>query len=247
MVRYGFLRWAALALGIYGVLGMIITAAMLIVGASTFSHISSLQANLETQRVSLVQSMRTVSATLKDTSGATTNIQQSVDGARSAADRASTLANSSAGTFRDLGSRVAAVSLLGVQPLAGVAPQFDASADQLQQLAISLGATRDSLAQNGSDVQRVGTDLSQLQTQLDAIAASLSQPGVLGLDAQSLLPFEVAFYGICLLVALQSVFSLIGSLALYRLQRAMGVEPLFPHLRTATTTDGVGHDRVRRS
>jgi len=27
----------------------------------------------------------------------------------------------------------------------------------------------------------------------------------------------------------------------------MGVEPLFPHLRTATTSDGVGHDRVRLS
>jgi hypothetical protein len=247
MVRYGFLRWSALALGVYGVLGLIVAAAMLIVGISTFSRITGLQASLETQRVALVQSIRTVSSTLKDTSGATTNFQQSIDGARSAADKASGLANSSAGTFRDLAERVATVNVLGIQPLAGIAPQFDTSADQLQQLAISLGATRDSLAQNGSDVQRVGTDLGQLQSQLDAIANSLSQPGILGLDAQSLLPFQVAFYGMCLLLILQSVFSLIGSIALYRLQRAMGVEPLFPHLRTATTSDGVGRDRVRLS
>jgi hypothetical protein len=232
---------------VYGVLGLAITAAMLVVGVATFGRVSSLQASLETQRVALVQSIRTVSSTLHDTSGATTNFQQSIDGARGAADRASVLANTSAGTFRDLATGVTAINVLGIQPLAGVGPQFAASADQLQQLAISLGATRDSLAQNGSDVQRVGTDLSQLQSQLDAVATSLSQPGVLGLDAQGLLPFQVAFYGMCLLVALQSVFSLIGSVALYRLQRAMGVEPLFPHLRTATTSDGVGHDRVRLS
>jgi len=247
MVRYRFLRWAALALGIYGILGLLIAAAMLIVGVSTFSRISGLQKGLETQRVSLVQSIRTVSGTLKDTSGATTNFQQSIDGARGAADKASALANTSSGTFRDLGDRMALISVLGIQPLAGLAPQFSASADQLQQLAISLGATRDSLAQNGSDVQRIGADLSQLQTQLDSIANSLSQPGVLGLDEQGLLAFQVAYYGMCLLLALQAVFSLIGSISLYRLQRAMGVEPLFPHLRTATTTDGVGRDRVRLS
>src|SRR5262249_49098957 len=113
MVRYGFLRWSALALGVYGVLGLIIGAAMLIVGISTFSRITGLQAGLETQRASLVQSIRTVSGTLKDTSGATTNFQQSIDGARGAADKASSLANSSAGTFRDLADRVAAVNVLG--------------------------------------------------------------------------------------------------------------------------------------
>jgi hypothetical protein len=247
VVRYRFLRWAALALGVYGVLGLIIAGAMLIVGISTFSQVTGLQKTLETERQSLVQSIRTVSGTLRDTSSATTDFQQSIDGARSSADQASTLANSSAGTFRDLANRVAAVNVLGIQPLAGIAPEFNTSADQLQQLAIQLGATRDSLAQNGSDVQRVGADLGQLQSQLDAVANSLSQPGVLGLDAQSLLPFQVAFYGMCLLVILQSAFSIVAGVTLFRLQRAMGGEPLFPHLRRATTSDGVAPDRVRLS
>jgi hypothetical protein len=247
MVGYRFLKSAAVALCAYGILGFFIAAAMLVVGISTFTQIASLQKTLESERASLVASIRTVSGTLHDTAGATTNFQQSIDGARGAADQASQLANSSAGTFRDLGTRTAALSIFGVQPLAGIAPQFAASADQLQQLAVSLGATRDSLGQNSADVQRVGTDLAQLQSQLDAVATSLTQPGVLGLDTQGLLPFQVAFYGMCLLVIVQSAFSLIAGISLYRLQRALGAEALFPHLKRATTSDGVEPGRVRAS
>jgi hypothetical protein len=247
MVRYRFLRTAAVALCAYGILGLLIAMAMLLVGISTFGRVASLQMTLESERQSLVQSIRTVSGTLRDTSAATSNFQQSIDGARGAADQASRLANASAGSFRDLGAGVAVVNLLGIQPLAGIAPQFNASADQLQQLAISLGATRDSLAQNGSDVKRVGADLSQLQVQLDAMATTLNQPGVLGLDARSLLPFQVAFYGMCLLVIVQAAFSIVAGVVLYRLQGALGDEALFPHLKTATTSDAVEHDRVRVS
>jgi uncharacterized phage infection (PIP) family protein YhgE len=251
MVRYRFLRSAAIALGAYGVLGLIIAAAMLVVGLSTFTQVASLQRTLESERSALVQSLRTVSGTLHDTAGATTGFQQSIDQARAAADQASTLANSSAGTFRQLAATTGAISVLGVQPLAGIAPQFNTSADQLQQLAISLGSARDALAQNGNDVGRVGGDLNQLQGQLDAVATSLSQPGVLGLDTQSLLPFQVAFYGMCLLVILQSAFSIVAGVVLYRLSRALGAEPLFPHVthvkKATTTVDAPDRGRVRVS
>ena len=230
MVRYRFLRSAALALGAYGVLGLFISAAMLVVGTTTFGQVQRLQATLENERVALVQSIRTVSGTLKDMAGATADFKRSIDSARGAADQASRLTNDSAGTFRAMGATLGAISILGFQPLASVTPQFASSADGLQQLAISLGVTRDALGQNGTDVQRVGSDLSLLQAQLDIVAASLSQPGVLGLDTKGMLPFQVAFYGMCLLVFLQSVFSIVAGVVLYRLQRALGTEALFPAL-----------------
>lgn len=245
MFRYRSLRWAAVALVAYGILGLVIAAAMLVVGISTFSQVVALQRTLESERGNLVQSIHTVSATLHDTASATTNFQQSVDQARVSADQASTLANTSAGTFRSLGTAVGAISVLGVQPLAGLGPQFNSSADQLQQLAISLGSARDALAQNGNDVGHVGGDLNQLQGQLDSVATSLSQPGVLGLDAQSLVPFQVAFYGMCLLVILQSAFSIVAGVALHRLARALGAEALFPHVRKATTIDGAGRGQLQ--
>jgi hypothetical protein len=169
-----------------------------------------------------------VSTTLADTAASTTNFQRSIDGARASADSASSLANQTAGTFRQLGQGLN-ISVFGLTPFAGLAPQFDQSADQMQQLAIALGTTRDSLAQNGADVRRVGADLGQLQRQLDGVAAALEQPGLLG-ASQALLPFEIAFYGMCLLVFLQSLFSVIAGAALFRLQRALGSQPLFPHL-----------------
>jgi hypothetical protein len=251
MVRYPFLTAAALALGVYGVLGLIIAAAMLIVGLSTLGQVTSVQRTLEAERGSLVQSIHTVSGTLHDTAGATTGFVQSIDRARQAADQASSLANTSAGTFRSLGTAVGGVTVLGIQPLGGLGPQFNSSADQLQQLAIQLGTTRDALAQNGNDVQQVGGDLNRLQVQLDTVAASLGQPGVLGLDAQSVVPFEVAFYGMCLLVLLQSAFSIVAGIVLYRLSRALGAEPLFPHLtslkKATTTIDAAERGRVHAS
>jgi hypothetical protein len=251
MVGYRFLRSAAIALITYGVLGLVIAAAMLVVGFSTFDQVTSLQRTLENERLALVGSIRTVSGTLRDTSGATSDFQKSIDQARGAADNASKLSNDAAGSFRQMAAGVTAITIFGVQPLGGIAPQFASSADQLQQLAISLGSTRDALAQNGTDVQRVGTDLGKLQKQLDDVANSLSQPGVLGFEPQSMVPFQVAFYGMCLLVILQAAFSIVAGMVLYRLQRALGEEALFPHInpriKTATTIDGRERDRVRVS
>jgi hypothetical protein len=243
---YRSVRSAAIALLAYGVLGLVITIVMLIVGLATFKQIDALQATVERQRASLVRSIRTVSATVKDTATTTSNFETSIGGARDSADAASKLANDTAGTFRDLAA-ASNIQIFGVQPLAGIAPQFDRSADQLQQLAISLGATRDALAQNRNDIQRVGTDLTQLNGELDNIANSLDQPGTLGLSTQAQLAFQLVFYGVCLLMLLQSAFSLIAGIALFRLQKGMGDEPLFPvaapsalpapeDVRTATTT-----------
>jgi hypothetical protein len=242
MFRYGFLRTAAIALEVYGVLGLLITLALLVVGYSTFSQVGTLQRGLETERAALIQSIRTVSTTLADTASSTTNFEQSIDGARSAADSASGLANTTAGTFRQL-ARGLDISVFGTQPLASLSPQFDQSADQMQQLAISLGVTRDSLGENGIDVRRVGNDLAQLQRQLDAVAAALEQPGLLG-ASQQLLPLQIAFYGMCLLVFLQSLFSVVAGAALLRLQRALGSEPLLPHLRrrSAATPAELEHE-----
>jgi hypothetical protein len=247
MFGYRFLRSAAVALGLYGLLGLCIAAAMLVVGSTTFTQVTTLQKTLESERLALVKSIRTVSGTLRDTASATTDFQHSIDNARTSADQASKLANDSAGTFRELGTSLGSLTVFGLQPLAGLGPQFDRSADQLQQLAISLGTTREALGQNGADVQRVGRDLGQLQVELDAVAVSLTQPGVLGFDSQGFLPFQVAFYGMCLLVILQSAFSIVAGITLYRLQRALAGEPLFPLTRSRVGALARSATQVRAS
>jgi hypothetical protein len=223
---YRFLRLAAVALWLYGLLGVVVTAALLIVGFSLFEQVTSLQKTFETQRAAVVLSVRGMSGTLRDTAAATADFQRSIASARGSADQASKLANDSAGTFRNMGATLTDLTIFGIQPLAGLQPEFDNNADQLQQLAISLGLTREALAQNSTDVGRVGSDLSRLQTQLDALATSIGQPGLLGFDTHSLLPFQIAFFGICVLTLLQSAFSIVAGVVVYQLQRTVGARPL---------------------
>lgn len=231
MIGTRFLSLAALAFGVYGVLGLLIGVAMLVVGINTFNSIGTLSSTLERERSALVRSVRTAAGTLGDAGAATSSFQGSVQSARAAADQASSLANDSAGTFRDMGSQARAVNLFGIQPLGGLAPQFERSADDLQTLAISLGATREALAQNSSDIGRIGSQLGTLRGQLEDVARSLEQPGVLGLDPRGLLPFQVAVYGMCLLVILQAGLSIVAGIALARLATALGGELLlFPHI-----------------
>jgi hypothetical protein len=230
MFGYRFLRLAAVGLGLYGLLGILTAAAMLAVGFSAFEQVTTLQKTLETERTAVVQSVRGMSGTLRDTAAATSDFQHSIDSARSSADQASKLANASAGTFRSMGTTLTDLTIFGIQPLAGIQPEFDNNADQLQQLAISLGSTREALAQNESDVGSVGSDLSRLQTQLDGLASSLGQPTVLGFDTRSLVPFQIAFFGVCLLILVQSAFSIVAGVVVYRAQQTLGGRPLFPPL-----------------
>jgi hypothetical protein len=248
MFSYRFLRSAAVALWLYGLIGVVIAAGLLIVGLATFQQVMGLQRTLESERAAIVQSVHGMSGTLRDTAAATADFQRSIDTARGSADQASSLANDSAGTFRSMGATLSSLTFLGIRPLGTLQPDFDRSADQLQQLAISLGATRESLAQNGSDVGRVGTDLTNLQTQLDALAVSLGQPGVLGFDARSLVPLQIAFYAICVLILVQSVFSILGGVVLYRVQRSLIAQELRAlDARTATTSGVLDAGRVRVS
>ena len=247
VVGYRLLRGAAVALWLYGLLGLVVAAAMLVVWFSLFEQLSSLQKTVETQRAALVQSVRSTSTILKDSAAATADFQRSIDTAHSSADQASRLANDSAGTFRNMGASLSDLTIFGIQPLAGVQPEFDSNADQLQQLAISLGSTREALAQNGSDVGRVGSDLSRLQSQLDALANSLGQPGLLGFDTRIVLPLQIAFFGICLLVVVQSVFSILAGVVLFHIQRTLGNQRLVLTPTRTATTNGVveaGHVRV---
>src|SRR5260370_9869474 len=110
MFRYRFLRSAAVALGAYGVLGLFISAAMLVVGTTTFGQVQRLQATLENERVALVQSIRTVSGTLKDTAGATADFRRSIHSPRAAAGHASTCATDSPRDASTLGGCCGATS-----------------------------------------------------------------------------------------------------------------------------------------
>lgn len=217
MRRSSLVRTAALALVLYGVLGFFVGGAMALVGWASFAQVQELQRTLDRERASLAQSLRTVSRTLGNTAGATSDFQRSLDGARDAAGTAADLAVSTGSSFRGI-AQALNIQIFGLQPFAGLVPQFAQSADQLDQLSTTLATTRDSLNQNREDVRRVGADLAEVQVQVNGLATTLDRSASLVTPAEQLLPFQVAFYGMSLLFALQSLFSLLAGLALVRQQ-----------------------------
>lgn len=240
MRRRSLVRTAALALVLYGVLGFFVGGAMALVGWSTFGQVQQLQATLDRERNTLVQSLRTVSRTLGNTAGATADFQRSLDSARDAAGTAADLAVSTGSTFRGI-AQALNIQIFGLQPFAGLVPQFTQSADQLDQLSTTLATTRDSLDQNRQDVRRVGADLGEVQVQVNGLATTLDRAATLVTPGAQLLPFQVAFYGMCLLFALQSLFSLLAGLALVGQQETFAtLAEMMHHHRHARAPAGEG-------
>jgi DNA-binding FrmR family transcriptional regulator len=233
MSRAAFGRLAGLALVLYGILGLFVALAVVVVGYSMFARVQDLARQLDSQRIAVASSLQTAAGTVHDTAAGMGSFQQTVGGAQQAADQASQLAFNTGISFRQMADQLN-VQVFGIQPFATVVPQFQQSADQLTQLAITLGDTRDGLKQSDANVQQVTTDLSQLEGQLRGMSNALNNATAYGAVGQQLLPFEVAFYSMCLLVAMQSIFSIVAGFALMRFmqpvprQRVSMVEPTSP-------------------
>ncbi len=215
MRRPSLLHTAAVALVGYGVLGLLVAAAMFAVGTTFLAQLQQWAAPVDQQRGSILQTLRGASLTLGDASDASRDLRTSINSARSSATAGADLARSSAASFRSL-EQAMQVTVFGLQPFGAAAPQFGQTAGQLEQTATALDDTARSLSANANDVSRLGTDLATLRRQTDTLASALDSAPLLSGAPASLGLFRIAFYGMCLMVALQSLFSLIAGGALLR-------------------------------
>ena len=218
-----FIRTAGVAFALYGVLGIAIAGFMLLVGMATFSELERLRTSFERDRTTLVQSLRTVGRTVGAAGESTGSFEGSLASAQESANTASQLAFDTSHTFRSLAQQMQ-LQVFGIQPLVTLAPQFEQGSEQLLQLAITLGDTRDAMATNRSEITRMTNELDRLRGEVALVAdafdrstQALSAPG-------QLLPFQVAFYGMSGLVFIQSLFSLVAGFALLRYHTRIRVE-----------------------
>jgi hypothetical protein len=89
---------------------------------------------------------------------------------RSAAD-AATLSRDAAGTLDGLAAAMN-VSILGTQPLVGLADEFAASADQMARLGDSLEGIGQAMVSSQGDVDQVAVELQALTDQLTELAGA---------------------------------------------------------------------------
>ena len=145
----------------YGVLGFALVAIGALIGLDLAGRVENLSG--------------TATATLSAASRATdaaadafVNVDTSLDEAVASADAASVLAREASGTLRSLAVAMD-ISVFGTQPLAQLADDFNASADQAEALAGTLDGVGASLGDTRADVALIGPELSALSAELSAL------------------------------------------------------------------------------
>jgi hypothetical protein len=145
----------------YGVLGFALVAVGALIGLDLASRVESLSGT----------ATATLSAAARATESAAdafVNVDTSLEEAVASADAASVLAREASGTLRSLAVAMD-VSILGTQPLAQLADDFNASADQAEALAGTLDGVGASLGDTRTDVAVIGPELSALSGELSAL------------------------------------------------------------------------------
>ncbi|MDQ3870807.1 MAG: hypothetical protein M3301_04220, partial [Chloroflexota bacterium] len=151
-------RWAPLGLVTYGVVGLAILAAALILVSGPLEQVGALGNTAETQRAALVRSLRSTSRTLADASGAFSGFGESLAQARRSTGRAADLSRDVSSTMSGLAGAMS-VTIFGVQPLADLTPGFERAAAQLRELGTDLDGIGAATARNVNDVERTRGNL----------------------------------------------------------------------------------------
>jgi len=195
--RPGVWRAAGTLLVAWGVVGIVLLALFFNGMAGPIADINSMADSLEAQRAAAVTAIDKAKTTIDQTATGVRGMDSSLADAKAATDRASSIANDVSATMADLADRML-INILGLQPLAGLAPGFSNAATQLGGLSTDLAAIGASLDSNRDDAQAVAQSLDELSAaladfktavnagpQLDDVARSLDslRIGILALLA----------------------------------------------------------------
>jgi hypothetical protein len=158
---------------VYASLGMLLLVAALAVGLPMVGRV---------QRIadSASGSIEAAARSAQAASTALAGVDDSLVQAQASAVNAATLSRDAARTLGNL-SEAMSVSILGSQPLIGLADDFADSAGQLVRLGVSLEQIGDAMATSQGDVDAVAVELQGLTVQLTELAGS-TQAELAGAD-----------------------------------------------------------------
>jgi hypothetical protein len=153
---------------------------------------------------------------LEDMSLGVSGADKSLGDAKAATDRAAGIANGLASNMFGLRDSMS-ISILGTQPLQGLAGGFDASGQQLAALGVELTTLGTSLDDNRTAVSVTSADLARLALSVGELTTLVrDSPGV-QISTASLDAVRLAVYAICGWLAVFAAGCLIGGFYLVRL------------------------------
>jgi hypothetical protein len=162
-------RPLALALLLYGAIGIALVIVGVIVGMGLAGRIERLAVSADD---ALVAAARTTRAA----ADAFTTVDGSLDEAQASTTSAAGLAREASGTLDSLATAMQ-ISVFGAQPLVALADDFAESSRQADELATALDGVGDSLGETRTDVARIGVEMDQLADDLDAVRDTTEDGG----------------------------------------------------------------------
>jgi hypothetical protein len=158
----------------YGVVGIVILAAIGSVIGRPLDQAAELSVAIEDQRRAALDSLDQATTTIDQTASGVRGMDPSLGQAKAATDHASAISLGVATNMFEL-SRAMSISIFGTQPLIGLSTGFDQTGQQLQLLSADIAAIGAALDANRDDVATVGTSLDELSDSVEQLETSLRE------------------------------------------------------------------------
>jgi hypothetical protein len=171
------LRILAVVLVAYGLLGVGIAFFGLVLTQDALTRMRAVDTQVGQTRGSARESLTTIARTLDGAAETTSGFAQSTREGSQALVTASGLAREAGQNLTGL-TQITSITILGVQPFAGLDEPFRDTGRRLDQLGGELRVTGESLAENAIRVERLGEDLVTIRQQTLNVRESLD--GALG-------------------------------------------------------------------
>jgi len=161
------------ALVVYGIAGIGIFAFIAIGVDRPLDRAEQLSQSVESDRQAVVQSLEQAELTLRGMSGGVDRMDASLAAAKTAIDNAAAISHSAAQSMYSLRDAMG-LSILGAQPLSGLAGGFDNTGQNLDALGNNISTVGTSLDANRADVATTSQNLTPLPNRLFAMGASFT-------------------------------------------------------------------------
>jgi hypothetical protein len=214
--RHPRLRLIGLIVAIYGLVGLLVFVAVAIAINGPLERAHALSVTVDEQREGLVATMEQARVTLVDMSLGVGGVDDSLESAQAATDRASGISTGLAASMFELRDAMS-ITLFGSQPLASLAAGFDTSGQQLSMLSTDLTTISMSLQTNRDAVATSSASLGKLAVSLAELRVLVRDSPDVAISTASLDAVRLAVYAICGWLAVLALGCVVGGLYLVRL------------------------------
>lgn len=158
----------------YGVTGTVLLAVLAASIAAPLDEIGELAESVGEWRAAALEALDEASQASRETSSTVRGMDASLIEAKGATDRASSLSAGMAQTMRELGAAMQ-IDIFGVQPLIGLVPGFDASAQNLDLLSGDLADIGVALETTRQDATSVATNIDDLAEAVEELRLAMAE------------------------------------------------------------------------